>query len=485
MKKISRRHLLQAAGLGAGAALFSPWTRQLGVAQGMRPRRFVFVVEGNGFRPNCLLSPLAREAIERELASPIGNQRWWSRDYLHTEPMVIDTPDLAESIALEALDTHGLSDRASVVLGLSSRIVGGGHTSHHGVLSSTRTVGGSPGGQTIDSFLAQRLAAEHGEGDTAPPFDAVRLGVGSGDTLNYGTCAESRGAPLPLILDPQTAHELLFGAADEGESGRAFMARSDVLAFAHRDVLRAQAGLEHHVVAERTRHAYQLAIEGLQVRQARLRLLRDQIIPYSPAPPEATVSTSALRTFAAQFANGTAALQAGLTNVLVLGSGTGGKFNLQYRDLYQRVGGNIRDETTRHDLEHGADGNSNFLNVLHELAKAQVHLVAQMAADLANTPERDGEGSMLDHTLIVYIGDNGEQHHSSATEFPVLLIGGEGLGLQTGGKTVVYPGVDAPAHRQVSNLWNTVGHLAGYELNDFGDEGVARIQEGPLPELLG
>ena len=154
MKNISRRGLLQAAGLGAGAALFSPWMGRLGSAQATGPRRFVFVVEGNGFRPNCLLSPVAREALDREMGSPIGDRRWWSGDYRHTEPMVIDTPDLADSIALEALGTHDLTDRASVVYGLSSRIVGGGHSGGHGVLSSTRTVGGSPGGQTIDAYLA-------------------------------------------------------------------------------------------------------------------------------------------------------------------------------------------------------------------------------------------------------------------------------------------------------------------------------------------
>jgi hypothetical protein len=108
-----------------------------------------------------------------------------------------------------------------------------------------------------------------------------------------------------------------------------------------------------------------------------------------------------------------------------------------------------------------------------------------MARTLADTPEESGEGSMLDHTLIVYVGDNGEQHHSSAREFPVLLIGGGALGMNAGGRTVVYPGLDDPEHRQLSNLWNTVGYLAGYEVDDFGSEGPSRVQQGPLHELLG
>lgn len=47
------------------------------------------------------------------------------------------------------------------------------------------------------------------------------------------------------------------------------------------------------------------------------------------------------------------------------------------------------------------------------------------------TPSPNAAGTMLDHTVIVYRGDNGEEHPSTATEWPVLLIGGGALGLQT------------------------------------------------------
>ena len=57
--------------------------------------------------------------------------------------------------------------------------------------------------------------------------------------------------------------------------------------------------------------------------------------------------------------------------------------------------------------------------------------------------------------------------------------------MNAGGRTVVYPGLDEPEHRQLSNLWNTVGYLAGYAVDDFGGESTSRVQEGPLPELLG
>jgi hypothetical protein len=50
----------------------------------------------------------------------------------------------------------------------------------------------------------------------------------------------------------------------------------------------------------------------------------------------------------------------------------------------------------------------------------------------------------------------------------------------------VYPGVDTggSGHRQVSNLWNTLGHLAGDPLDTFGKEGPYRVAPGPLAELM-
>lgn len=107
-----------------------------------------------------------------------------------------------------------------------------------------------------------------------------------------------------------------------------------------------------------------------------------------------------------------------------------------------------------------------------------------MARALDNVPE--GNGTMLDNTIIVYLSDNGEKHHSEAREWPMLRVGGSNLGFKTDGRTVVYPGWNNPNDRQASNLFNTLGHATGNtELNEFGNEGALRIAKGPLDELLG
>jgi hypothetical protein len=81
----------------------------------------------------------------------------------------------------------------------------------------------------------------------------------------------------------------------------------------------------------------------------------------------------------------------------------------------------------------------------------------------------------------MYMGDNGEQHHSEAREFPLLLVGGSKLGFKTDGRSVVYPGYGDPNNRQLSNMFNTIGHATGdATMNTFGTEGGTRIAPGPL-----
>jgi hypothetical protein len=177
-----------------------------------------------------------------------------------------------------------------------------------------------------------------------------------------------------------------------------------------------------------------------------------------------------------------------------MGSGTGGDFDMTYTREKTPMYDNA---TNRHALHHGSASNSVYLDTIHDVTAQQIAaIVTQLALPLQNTPDPVSGGNLLDSTVIVYIGDNGEQHHATGSEFPVVLIGGGALGLKTGGRTIVYPGVDSggSGHRQVSNLWNTLGHLTGaspftlgttkINFDTFGFEGPGRVAPGPLTELL-
>lgn len=471
----SRRTVLKSLGLGAGAALLGPLLTRVASAGGAPVRRFVFVVEGNCFEPVTMLSTPARAAIDATTSSPLGEARWWDRQYRHES--ALDVPGGLETApALASLVGEGLVDHAAVVLGLSSKISGGGHSAFHGTLSSARSIAGVPGGQTIDAHLAE-LPAVRGE----TPFDAVRLGVAPSASrpLDFGTCAYAAGRAAPLLLQPTAAYNALFGSVATEAGRAAFRRRGELLGFAADDVRATLAELPSGSGERAKLETYLASLEELDRRQARMIELEDSLSGARPATPEENplyTGDDPLDRFRAQLELATAALLGGITNVCVVGCGTGSDFNVSYPSVIPGV--------SRHDLHHGSAGNPDYLAAIHEVTRLQVEAIAQMARRLLATPDPEG-GSMLDHTLIVYVGDNGEQHHSQASEFPVLLLGGSAMGVRTGGRTLVYPGLSAgSAHRQLSNLWNTLGYLAGEDLDTFGAEGPTRVAEGPLSELM-
>jgi len=387
--------------------------------------------------------------------------------------------DLGDAMALDSLKANGpdpsLVADSLVLHGLSSKVTGGGHTTHHGALSCTRSGPGRPGGPTIDAVLAA-LPQVRG----SAPFDAVRLGIdASRGSLAHSTCAYGEGRAAPVVINPSMAFTNLFGSVASAAGKRAFRERGELLDFAIADVKRAEAAFSGGSDERAKLEMYLASLETVSQRQARLLEMESVLEDLAPAGPDANplyTSTRPLERLQSQFDLATAALVGGLTNVAVITSGTGDAFNLGYSSIIRDVG--------RHDLHHGSSANPTYRDAIHQVSRTHVSMVAELARTLQSTPEVGGEGSMLDHTVIVVMSDNGEQHHSTASEWPILMVGGFHMGLRTGGRTVIYPGVgDSRNNRQVSNLFNTLGHLAGEDMNAFGAEGASRIAMGPLAEL--
>jgi Protein of unknown function (DUF1552) len=487
VSRFSRRAMLRTLAAGAGGALLLPIMARLTQAKNPTVARFLFVVEGNCYEPVTVLDPTTLAAINTSASTEVTpGERWWYDSYGHQSPIIVGKggggAQLAMAPALAAF-TGPLAASTAVLFGMSSRITGGGHTGYHGVLSSTRTVGGSPGGQTIDAYLAAVPAVR---GKT--PYDAIRVGmVGSvgAARLAYQTCASAAGLALPVIVDPLAAYGTLFGLVASPAQMAAFAQRGTLLDYAKQDVQTA-LGVFSGSSDERAKlETYLASIEELESRQARLTMMAPQLGAVKPASPDTapTYATDCMERFVAQLTLAIASLKGQLTNVAVVTSGAGDDFSpLTY------PGAPAGDDHTRirHDLHHASASDPVALQTIHDMTAFQLTAIAAAAQDLMSTPDPVGQGSMLDNTVIVFIGDNGEQHHSTASEFPVVLVGGKGLGLDTGGRTIVYPGVDSGGanHRQISNLWNTLGYLAGQELDTFGGEGAFRVAPGPLSELM-
>jgi hypothetical protein len=470
---MNRRQLLAGAfGTAAGAGLLGPLMRAL--ANGTAPCRFVFVVEGNGIEPLTMMSANTKAAIDAQTTSDPGDLRDYPQLYGHTAP-IVETGDLGTAMALDPLLSDGtsldLTGLSSVVLGLSSTITGGGHTTNFGALSSTRSTGSRPGGPTIDAVLAADPNVRLGT-----PFDCIRVGMHSKpEALATSTCAYAEASAAPIVMDPVLAYNNVFGSVAGAAGQQAFARRGVLLDYAMEDVNATLATFSGGSAERQKLETYLASLESLQARQQTLTSLSGTLSAVAPEDPSTNPlygTGDPLNDLAAQFELVTAALLGGLTNVAVIASATGGGFDIPYPSLIADV--------SRHDLHHGS-GDPVWRAVIHEATRQHVVQIAKMARTLAATPEAGG--TMLDNTVIVYLSDNGETHHSSAEEWPLLMVGGQAMGFLNDGRTTVFPGVRESTNRQLSNFWNTIGHAAGQSLNDFGTEGTTRIAYGPLSEL--
>lgn len=124
-----------------------------------------------------------------------------------------------------------------------------------------------------------------------------------------------------------------------------------------------------------------------------------------------------------------------------------------------------------HSLSHEPDSNA---VAAEKLVKINIWFAEQLALltkRLAETPEPGGEGSMLDHTTIVWTNELGKGNSHTLDDVPFVLLGG-GLGFKTG-RVVKYD--KQVAHNR---LWLSVAHAFGHPIKTFGSPNFCGA--GPL-----
>ncbi|GIW79135.1 MAG: hypothetical protein KatS3mg105_0942 [Gemmatales bacterium] len=188
---MTRRELLKGFSLGTSSLLLSPILQRLQAeadGSSQLPKRFVFVVEGNGLNPHQIQPVgIAREAK--------GGRN--SVDKLQDIPLA----NHAFPRALEPLTPF--KDRVTIIQGLSGRICGGGHSNNFGALGCYSGKGspsdsGRPLDETIDAapcegesgHLPHRWSRYLRQGR---PYDHLQLlGMGTrqetADTMPAGSC---------------------------------------------------------------------------------------------------------------------------------------------------------------------------------------------------------------------------------------------------------------------------------------------------------
>ena len=172
-----------------------------------------------------------------------------------------------------------------------------------------------------------------------------------------------------------------------------------------------------------------------------------------------------------------AALITGLTNVVTVHADD---LNCVYSGI--GVGNNV------HAIGHGAGyATLSSQDCRNAIRTFHIDLIASMAAKLDKVPE--GNGTMLDNTIIVYTSDNAANHHSFGLDWPMLVLGNAGGALKTKGRYLAYPRYGTPNHNHtICNWFTTLCHVAGVPQDFFGQPDMAlgkpEDQHGPLNELI-
>ena len=449
----TRRTILKGISLGAGSLALSPFVRHLSMLDAKEPaaqlpKRFVFVVKSSG--------------LQAEFLNPAGLQ--------HGGTSLIDESldEKALPAGMESLEPF--KNKLTILQGLSGRMCSFGHSGFYGALGAYKaTAQGQPSAATIDGHFSNLFPSVFNH-------IGLKMGDGSQGTAYPVISAAAKNKQLPFQCNPELAYQNLFGSiASGGDIKKKYQRTGNVLDAMALDIKKLQRNLPSRE-KEKLGH-YLSGFESL--RDRRLKLVSMQKVLQKNAPEVTDKYTSKITThhMEAHFDMATAAMISGISNVVTVHCD-------DLNSSYQGIGITPKVHSVGHGASSGAYTSQDCRDVIRSF---HFELIANMAAKLESTPE--GNGTMLDNTIIVYVSDNSDKHHSSATEWPMVVLGNLNGKLNSSGRYLAYPRYGTSAHHHTIGNWlTTLCHVAGVPQDHFGQPdfalGKTKDQLGPLNELL-
>lgn len=341
-----------------------------------------------------------------------------------------------------------------------------GANNHEGGMAAMLTGNGAAahesGGASIDQVVAHAIG-------TDTPFRSLELGV---QTSAWGGNVQTRmsyagpGAYVPPDDRPAEVHRRVFAGVGSG----AAPAEVDALA-ARRgsvlDLVRAELGDLHRRAPASQRPKLDAHLGAL--RAAESTLMTPGAAGDCDAPAVMMADPMANDSFPlvgrAQTDLMVAALACGLTRVASLQwSHTVGPPVFSWLGISEG----------HHSLSHIDDGNptgiANFVAAERWYAEQFAYLLER----LDTLPDPEGEGSMLDHTLVVWAQELGDGRLHVCEDVPWILAGAAGGFLRTG----QYLPLGGTSH---TKLLVTIANAMGLETRTFGDPAYGT---GPIEELV-
>jgi hypothetical protein len=456
----TRRSLLKGLTLGAGAVVLEPLVRQLDAqAAGSpeKPTRYLFVMLPNGCPAseiNPVGFPLEKLGNRKGLTvEPIGDRK------LHPSMAAV------EKYKKKVTVLQGVSGTCASCPGADESL--GGHSKAWAALGAFRAMNNTVPAATIDWALGTKLGGL---------FTNICLGVSKDPTTSivYDLSAAGPGRKNPTLCHPGVAYRALFGSVAGGQAAKEFAVKTNLLDFMAADVraIRRAVG-----PAERDKlEAHLDAYEAMRGRQVKFEAHKERMLKHLPPVTDKFTSKVETDRLTAQFDLAAAALAGGLTNSVVISCASGRAF-----DSFVFTGLGV--EMGLHGIGHSKP--DVYLATMQTIRTYVFERIASVMDKLAAVPE--GNGTMLDNTMVVFTSDFGENHHAQSREWPFVLIGDLG-GRIKAGNVMVYPAWGQKGHKALNNLYTTMLYTVGEQPKTFGTPDV-KLKDldmtGPLQELLG
>lgn len=467
----TRRQILRNLSLTTGGLAFAPFLGKLqaeatGDARKL-PKRFVFVTRSNGLRTYGI----APKGLEDLVMQP-GGTRPKPNDKLIEHDL--NKHELNESMSALA----PFKKQISIINGLSAHMVsGGGHGAGFGSLGAYNGKSIAVA-ETVDGALANAL-----------PGIFKHLGFKVDHKLDAkidrpNVTAFGAKKPGSFYCDPSLAYAELFGSIATNKDVKAKqLGEKKLLDFLIEDTKRVKTKL-NAVEKEKLDH-YLGAFESLSDRRVKLAGMKDVLDKTAPQFSDKYTSEVEVHRLEAHFDMAAAALIAGLTNVVTIRTD---ELELHYRGLgitewSVHTVGHVEGNPKKWDEQRTKQAITG-VEARRRIRQTHFDQVGNLARKLAAVPE--GDGTMLDNTLIVVLSDHGAQHHPNFSEFPFVLIGNIGGALRTG-RYLHYPSSKYADHRTIGSFYTALMHAAGVPRDGFGQfdpKLPEATQKTPLSELL-
>ena len=437
---LNRREMLHGIALGSGTAVCAslhPERLLASPVSNAAPKRIVFFLQNQGFEPaTCIPEGMISSGSLAKAKLP--------------EP-------------IEALEPY--KERLHIINGLHGLHTSPSHSAFFGALGGYRGDDGTPPiASTIDYELSKLL----------PTTLLPHLCIGMDSIENMTTkptiatlSASAAGQPIFMYSDPNQLYQLLYGNISAGHVRTQHEAHSRVMNQIEK--LAADKGRSLPKDDELRYGQFVQGFKEVNGLRDRLNTVSDHLRKFAPTIDDRYAKPKFETDWHDVLLDlGISALTSGITNTLTIGSGRGEIFG-----AWKGLG----IEQQGHNLGHMAQADN---PIWIKIRQYNTRMLVRIMQKLESVPE--GNGTMMDSTLIVYTSNNADKQHTNGATWPFMLLGNCGGMFKTGCFTQL------DGKRPINALYATLLRAAGQKVERFNmNEQMARkfdAGNGPIREVL-